>query len=251
MFALWKSGSTKAVNYARLLSFLSIVLPVLGCAASVVLNDDLIGRAADRPGELFQKPLDPGPSRLQVTDGPTLDETLEFLARLIGEGKAREDGQSGYTDWNEYTQGSALAGPPCVFSWDETQRFHYMEGTPPVARDGKRFSQDKARRWVSLKDILISELKALDLRSWVQDEKYNDGSFFFSTHRTYSGYVLVVKQSYHIFSVPHDSIPDPSKLGVGQLPVERIFFVSESDAQRSLQAMKHAAALCGAKTDPF
>lgn len=189
-----------------------------------------------------------------AANGPSLSETLNFLGRILPESEARATATRVYSDYRRYTQDRFIFGSPsaCVFSWDNVMYIHFADGTPPW-RNGKTLQDDRNREFISLKDVLLSDVKVMDLgafaasqvgRKYMSLEQGNDVQF--------SGYSLVVKESDEVYTFNRGPIPNPyNVLGSLDTTNKMFFFASADDANRALKAIVHAATLCGAKADAF
>jgi hypothetical protein len=100
-------------------------------------------------------------------EGPSLDETLKFLDRLISGGAVVESGDS----LKKESQNMVVAGYPtmqCLIGWGELEHLEFSSGRSAE-------SQDQNRYFVSLKDLYISELRVVDAKSYISTDTYNAG----------------------------------------------------------------------------
>lgn len=188
----------------------------------------------------------------QHVEGPSLEETLRFLDRLISEGAVEENGRSSR---EKRWQNMVVAGYPtmqCLIGWGEVSRFWIAraQGSPVDKQDG-------TRRYVSLRDLYITELRVMDLKSYVETDRFTQG-FQHDDGDTFSGYVVVIQHDKMVFGrdlnpivagVKGLVVDPPTSMQVG--PADHLYFTTESDAERAKKALAHAAVLCGAKADPF
>jgi tetratricopeptide (TPR) repeat protein len=202
--------------------------------------------AGQLKGKLENPALASGAERPeQNVEGPSLDETLNFLNRLISEGAVEVIDSSGQ---QKRWQTLVVTGEPtpCVISWGEMNHKVWNRNGKSVESPGTE------RRYLSLKDLRISELKVMDAKTVIGADRYNEG-FTIEEGGKYSGYYIYLKQV--ILDKPWDlqnSVPNPTKIVIQNvLPANNLYFTAESDAERAMKALAHAATICGAKTDPF
>lgn len=207
-------------------------------------TENSVKGGADQPNKPAAQPAE---------TGPTLSETLEFLARILQENEARGTARRALSDYRRYAQDRFVFNSPnqCVFSWDNVLHGHYADGTPPVQRGQTEFD-NRNREFVSLKDVLLSDVKVMDFRAFAISQV--GGPYVGNIDRGddvhYDGYVLLVKHADTGYNRPQ--IPNPyNVVGSFHYPNEAFFFTSVDDANRAQKAIIHAATLCGAKADVF
>jgi len=180
------------------------------------------------------------------TSGPNLGETLTFLTRIMGDGsvkashippKSRYPNMAFEVDISQswITQGGPSA---CFLSWVVTSTGYHPSGRATAAA---------FRSYLSLPDLIVSEVTGVDSGSWAVTGRGGEAYKFDGAD--YSGYVLVLKQ--RSSSVDFGSIPNPSNTSGWPTPADYIFFADQETAERGRKALLHAAELCGAKADPF
>jgi hypothetical protein len=201
----------------------------------------------------------------QHVEGPSLDETLGFLNRLISDGEAVITNRisSAKTSQDRYSATKVVISYPtmqCLVGWSEVHTSQlFRDGTVDHAFDRRDEGYPgDYRNYISLKDVYISDLRVMDLKSYTgTDPQYNHGIDLDDTD-TISGYVLFIRQDSAKAMRLNPTIAQLS--GIASDPRQntrinwgdpRIFFATEGAAERARKALAHAAALCGAKADPF
>jgi hypothetical protein len=157
-----------------------------------------------------------------------------------------------------YSQEVVIYGLPtaCSISWDVLSHTHYADGTPPKKTWPGVRTEPEARKYISLKDLLISEIKLVDYRSYYFDDDLNEIAVMRrpgDSSNQFSGFVLALHQSTDSI-IQARTTPNPSHItgsAYGSDPATKIYFSTQSDAERAKKALIHAATLCGAKADPF
>lgn len=252
------TGQVKAAQ-VELNKALQLGLPADQKEAAESLRQRLLSQTAKKTNGTASPSSDSGTNSGSAqapsppVDGPSLDETLSFVGRLIGQGSARTEGRHGYTDYRAWSQDSVIVGipSPCIISWDQISYTHYADGTPPT-QQGRDSVTNRTRNFISLKDLLVSDVKIMDFKTWALDRHFAAEGVFGHEGDEYSDtYILAVAFSDDVLTIRN--IPNPSGLtGQGSSTwTYGVFFATESDAERAKKALIHAAALCGAKADPF
>jgi hypothetical protein len=196
--------------------------------------------------------LEQGRPQAGPVGGFSPGETLSDLSRIIAAGKVTLTASAGHSfsemqsanrvEWSQShvtTEGT----PPCVVSWDED--------VVATANANKTHSSKSSERlYISLKDLMISDIAVMNLKNWANDDTVeNDSTVPASSDGKYTGYVLVTKQTLQAVLIPKRTVSNPSDLKTIRKSV-RLFFVSEKDADSAKKILTHAATLCGVKEGP-
>jgi len=177
--------------------------------------------------------------------GPSLQETLDFLARVIAEGKVSASGDvkliDGTTEHQDLfgEQRLVVTGQPnaCIITWD----YHYY---------GTNLTDTTHRVFLSLPSLHVSDLKVMDLKSYAANKGEWSSWLGNDPDLEYSGYAIPLNKPSDVIWSGTTDMPNPSNAHPRHF-ADVIFFADRDLAERAKNALVHAATLCGAKHDPF